>query len=113
MEQELESYNEKLKLAEAEVLPLEDAQLRYDREFERLKNHSAILSNFENNLTQQKITLQNKKEKLFDKRRDYNISYPECGIDIKKLANDEYERLLNDLSDIKLTQRKCNGSISK
>ena len=113
LEKELESYNEKLKLAEAEVLPLEDAKLRYGREFERLKNHSAILSNFENNLIQQKITLQYKKEKLFDKRRDYNTSYPECGIDIKKLANDEYEKLLNDLSDIQLPQRKSQIEIAK
>lgn len=113
LEDSLEGYKEKLRIAETEVTSLDEATLRYDRELERLNSHLSILNNFENSLAQQKVNLQNKKDKLFEKRRDYFMAYPECGFEIKKSSNEDYDKLLDDLSDIQLPQRKSQIELAK
>lgn len=113
LENNLEGYFEKLRFAEMEVTSLDEAKIRYDKEFERLKSHFSILNNFENSFAQQKINLQNKKDKLFEKRSNYKTTYPECGLEIRKLSNEDYDELLDDLSDIQLPQRKSQIELAK
>ena len=64
---------------------------RYQQEFARLKNASAISTNFGNRLEQTVRERDAAQQKLFQKRREYAINFRPCSFQVESMLNDEYD----------------------
>ena len=86
---------------------------RYQQEFTRLKNASAISTNFGNRLEQTVRERDDARQKLFQKRREYAINFRPCSFQVESMLNDEYDAERKLLEDSELPQYRAKIKAAK
>ena len=86
---------------------------RYQQEFTRLKNASAISTNFGNRLEQTVRERDDARQKLFQKRREYAINFRPCSFQVESTLNDEYDAERKLLEESELPQYRAKIKAAK
>lgn len=86
---------------------------RYQQEFARLKNASAISTNFGNRLEQTVRERDAAQQKLFQKRREYAINFRPCSFQVESMLNDEYDAERKLLEECELPQYRSKIKAAK
>ena len=86
---------------------------RYQQEFNRLKNASAISTNFGNRLEQTVRERDAAQQKLFQRRREYAINFRPCSFRIESMLNDEYDAERTLLEESELPQYRAKIKAAK
>lgn len=86
---------------------------RYQQEFARLKKASVVLANFSNRLRQTELERNEAQQRLFQKRRDYAITFRPCSFQIESMLNDEYDAERKLLEESELPQYRAKIKAAK